>query len=171
MEMTLRILGINPGDEVITSAYTYTASASVVEYVGAKIVLIDTDEESFEMDYEKLAYSITERTKAVIPVDLGGRMCDYGKIRDAIDSKRSLFKPSNDIQSHFGRPVIVADSAHAFGAARDGCMSGLEADFTSFSFHAVKNFTTAEGGAVTWRPDAGLDDEDMYRQFMLSSLF
>lgn len=170
MEMTLRILGMNPGDEVITSAYTYTASASVVEHVGAKIVLIDTDEESFEMDYEKLAYSITERTKAVIPVDLGGRMCDYGKIRDAIDSKRSLFKPSNDIQSHFGRPVIVADSAHAFGAARDGCMSGLEADFTSFSFHAVKNFTTAEGGAVTWRPDAGLDDEDMYRQFMLASL-
>jgi dTDP-4-amino-4,6-dideoxygalactose transaminase len=170
MELTLRILGIGPGDEVITSAYTYTASASVIEHVGAKIVLVDTAPDSFEMDYSKLADAITEKTKAVIPVDIGGKMCDYDAIYEAIESKRELFKADNDIQGLFDRVIVMADAAHAFGAERKGMKCGQVADFTCFSFHAVKNITTSEGGAVVWRSDLGLDDEWLYKQFMLYSL-
>lgn len=170
MELTLRILGIGPGDEVITSAYTYTASASVIDHVGAKIVLVDTAPDSFEMDYEKLADAITENTKAIIPVDIAGKMCDYDKIYDVVQSKKQLFKANNEIQSLFNRVIIMADAAHAFGAERKGLKCGQVADFTTFSFHAVKNLTTAEGGAVVWRNDLGLDDEELYKQFMLYSL-
>lgn len=170
MELTLRILGIGPGDEVITSAYTYTASASVIDHVGAKIILVDTAPDSFEMDYEKLADAITENTKAIIPVDLAGKMCDYDKIYEVVASKKELFKANNDIQKLFNRVVIMSDAAHAFGAERKGLKCGQVADFTTFSFHAVKNLTTAEGGAVVWRNDLGLDDEEMYKQFMLYSL-
>lgn len=170
MELTLRILGIGPGDEVITSAYTYTASASVIDHVGAKIILVDTAPDSFEMDYEKLAEAITESTKAIIPVDLAGKMCDYDKIYESVESKKALFKANNDIQKLFNRVVIMSDAAHAFGAERKGLKCGQVADFTTFSFHAVKNLTTAEGGAVVWRNDLGLDDEEMYKQFMLYSL-
>lgn len=170
MELTLRILGIGPGDEVITSVYTYTASAAIIEHVGAKIILVDTAPGSFEMDYSKLADAITERTKAVIPVDIGGRMCDYGKLYEAIKSKRKLFTANNEIQGLFDRVIVMADAAHAFGAERRGIKCGKVADFTCFSFHAVKNLTTSEGGAVAWRNDLGLDDEELYRQFMLYSL-
>ena len=170
MELTLRILGIGPGAEVITSAYTYTASASVIDHVGAKIILVDTAPDSFEMDYEKLADAITENTKAIIPVDLAGKMCDYDKIYEVVESKKELFKANNDIQRLFNRVVIMSDAAHAFGAERKGLKCGQVADFTTFSFHAVKNLTTAEGGAVVWRNDLGLDDEEMYKQFMLYSL-
>lgn len=170
MELTLRILGIGPGDEVITSAYTYTASASVIDHVGAKIVLVDTAPDSFEMDYKKLADAITEKTKAIIPVDLAGKMCDYDKIYEVVESKKELFKANNDIQKLFNRVVIMSDAAHAFGAERKGLKCGQVADFTTFSFHAVKNLTTAEGGAVVWRNDLGLDDEELYKQFMLYSL-
>lgn len=170
MELTLRILGIGPGDEVITSAYTYTASASVIDHVGAKIILVDTAPDSFEMDYEKLADAITKNTKAIIPVDLAGKMCDYDKIYEVVESKKELFKANNDIQKLFNRVVIMSDAAHAFGAERKGLKCGQVADFTTFSFHAVKNLTTAEGGAVVWRNDLGLDDEEMYKQFMLYSL-
>lgn len=170
MELTLRILGIGPGDEVITSAYTYTASASVIDHVGAKIILVDTALDSFEMDYEKLADAITENTKAIIPVDLAGKMCDYDKIYEVVEGKKELFKANNDIQKLFSRVVIMSDAAHAFGAERKGLKCGQVADFTTFSFHAVKNLTTAEGGAVVWRNDLGLDDEEMYKQFMLYSL-
>lgn len=170
MELTLRILGIGPGDEVITSAYTYTASASVIDHVGATIILVDTAPDSFEMDYEKLADAITEKTKAIIPVDLAGKMSDYDKIYTVIESKRELFKANNDIQKLFNRVVIMSDAAHAFGAERKGLKCGQVADFTTFSFHAVKNLTTAEGGAVVWRNDLGLDDEWLYSQFMLFSL-
>lgn len=170
MELTLRILGVGPGDEVITSAYTYTASASVIDHVGAKIVLVDTAPDSFEMDYEKLADSITEKTKVIIPIDLAGKMCDYDKLFDIVESKKKLFKANNDIQKLFNRAIIMSDSAHAFGAERKGLKCGQVADFTTFSFHAVKNLTTSEGGAVVWRNDLGLDDEEMYKQFMLYSL-
>ncbi|WGG45417.1 DegT/DnrJ/EryC1/StrS family aminotransferase [Rossellomorea sp. DA94] len=170
MELTLRILGIGPGDEVITSAYTYTASASVIEHVGAKIVLVDTAPGSFEMDYSKLADAITEKTKAIIPVDIAGKMCDYDTIFDIVESKKELFKPNNELQWLFNRVIIMADAAHAFGADRQGMRCGQVADFTCFSFHAVKNFTTAEGGAVVWRNNNGLDDEWLYKQFMLYSL-
>ena len=170
MELTLRILGVGPGDEVITSAYTYTATASVINHVGAKIVLVDTDGESFEMNYDKLAEAITEKTKVIMPVDIGGRMCNYDKIFDVIESKKNIFTPSSDIQKLFGRVIVLADSAHGFGAKRKGKMSGSVADFTSFSFHAVKNFTTAEGGAVTWRDLDGLDNEWLYKEYMLASL-
>jgi dTDP-4-amino-4,6-dideoxygalactose transaminase len=170
MELTLRILGIGPGDEVITSAYTYTASASVIDHVGAKIILVDTAPDSFEMDYEKLADAITEDTKAIIPVDLAGKMCDYDKIFEVVESKKELLKANNNIQKLFNRVVIMSDAAHAFGAERKGLKCGQVADFTSFSFHAVKNLTTAEGGAVVWRSDLGLDDEWLYKQFMLYSL-
>mgnify|MGYP001012679788 FL=1 len=170
MELTLRILGIGPGDEVITSAYTYTASASVINHVGAKIVLVDTSADSFEMDYEKLADAITENTKAIIPVDIAGKMCDYDKINEAVESKRKLFKADNELQDLFNRVIVMSDAAHAFGAERKGLKCGQAADFTTFSFHAVKNLTTAEGGAVVWRGDLGLDDEEMYKQFMLYSL-
>jgi dTDP-4-amino-4,6-dideoxygalactose transaminase len=170
MELTLRILGVGPGDEVITSAYTYTASASVIDHVGAKIVLVDTAPDSFEIDYSKIADFITERTKVIIPVDLAGKICDYDKIFEAVENKKNLFKANNEIQKLFNRVIVMADSAHAFGAEKLGLKCGQIADFTAFSFHAVKNLTTAEGGAVVWRNDLGLDDEEIYKQFMLYSL-
>lgn len=170
LEMALRYLGIGPGDEVITSAYTYTASASVIAHVGAKIVLIDVAENSYEMDYEKLADAITSRTKAVIPVDLGGVMCDYDRIYQIVETKRVLFSPANEVQKKIGRVAIVTDGAHAAGAERKGKRCGQEADFTSFSFHAVKNLTTAEGGALVWRQIDGIDDDEIYKKMMLFSL-
>ncbi|MEW6697643.1 MAG: DegT/DnrJ/EryC1/StrS family aminotransferase [Bacillota bacterium] len=170
MELTLRILGIGDGDEVITTAYTYTASASVIHHVGAKIVLVDVAPDSFEMDYSKLADAITEKTKAIISVDIAGKMCDYDVIYEAIETKRKLFKASNELQGLFNRVIVIADAAHAFGAVRKGFKCGQVADFTCFSFHAVKNLTTAEGGAVVWRGDIGLDDYHLYNQFMLYSL-
>ncbi|CAH0346458.1 DegT/DnrJ/EryC1/StrS family aminotransferase [Bacillus sp. CECT 9360] len=170
MELTLRILGIGPGDEVITSAYTYTASASIIDHVGAKIVLVDTAPDSYEMDYSKLADAITEKTKAVIPVDIAGNMCDYDAIFEIVESKKELFKSNNELQRIFNRVIVMTDAAHAFGAERNGKKCGQVADFTCFSFHAVKNLTTAEGGAVVWRSDFGLDDDWLYKQFMLYSL-
>lgn len=170
MELILRVLWVGPGDEVITSAYTYTATASVTCHVGAKVVLVDTAPGSFEMDYEKLADAITERTKVVVPVDLGGIVCDYDRIFAAVESKKHLFRPANDLQQAFGRVVVLSDAAHAFGAQWHGRMCGEIADFTSFSFHAVKNLTTAEGGALTWRPIPGVDNEWLYKQFQLLSL-
>ena len=170
MEMILHVLGVGPGDEVITCAYTYTATASVTCHVGAKVVMVDTAPGSFEMDYSKLADAITERTKVIIPVDLAGIVCDYSKVFAAVEAKKHLFKPANDIQKAFGRVVVLADAAHAFGAQRNGKMCGNIADFTSFSFHAVKNLTTAEGGALTWKPIPGIDDEWIYKQFQLLSL-
>lgn len=170
MEQVLRLFGIGPGDEVITCAYTYTATASVTCHVGAKVVMVDTAPGSFEMDYDKLADAITERTKAVIPVDLAGIVCDYERIFAAVESKCHLFRPANDLQKALGRVLVLADAAHAFGAQRKGKMCGEIADFTSFSFHAVKNLTTAEGGAVTWRNIEGVDNEWVYKQFQLLSL-
>lgn len=170
MELTLRVLGVGPGDEVITSAYTYTATASVICHVGATPVLVDTAPGSFEMDYDRMFEAITPRTKVIIPVDLAGIVCDYDRIFNAVDRQKPLFTPNNPIQEAFGRIVILADAAHAFGARKDENTCGSIADFTSFSFHAVKNFTTAEGGAVTWRPIRGIDDEEIYRQYMLLSL-
>ena len=170
MELILRVLGVGPGDEVITSAYTYTATASVTCHVGAKVVMVDTAPDSFEMDYDKLAGAITERTKVVLPVDLAGVVCDYDKIFAAVESKKHLFSPVNDIQKAYGRVIVLADAAHAFGAKWHGKMCGEIADFTSFSFHAVKNLTTAEGGALTWRNHDGVDNESLYKQFQLLSL-
>jgi dTDP-4-amino-4,6-dideoxygalactose transaminase len=170
MELILRVLGVGPGDEVITSAYTYTATAAVTCHVGAQVVMVDTAADSFEMDYSKIADAITERTKVIIPVDLGGVVCDYDKIFAAVESKKHLFKPANDIQRALGRVVVLADAAHAFGAEQHGKKCGRIADFTSFSFHAVKNLTTAEGGALTWLPIEGIDDEWLYKQFQLLSL-
>ena len=170
MELTLRVLGVGPGDEVIVPAYTYTATASVVHHVGAKIVMVDVASGSFEIDYERIADAITERTKVVMPVDLGGVMCDYDRIFAAVESKRELFRAANDIQQAFGRVIVLADAAHAFGARWHDKMCGEVADFTSFSFHAVKNLTTAEGGAITWRPIEGIDDEWLYKQYQLLSL-
>ena len=170
MELILRVLGVGPGDEVITSAYTYTATASVTCHVGAKVVMVDTALDSFEMDYDKLADAITERTKVVLPVDLAGVVCDYDKIFAAVESKKHLFSPVNDIQKAYGRVIVLADAAHAFGAKWHGKMCGEIADFTSFSFHAVKNLTTAEGGALTWRNHDGIDNESLYKQFQLLSL-
>lgn len=170
MELVLRVLGVGPGDEVITSAYTYTATASVICHVGAKIVMVDTAPGSFEMDYDKLADAITERTKVVMPVDLAGIICDYDKVYAAVKGRKHLFRPANDIQKAFGRVVVLADAAHAFGARQLGKMCGEIADFTSFSFHAVKNLTTAEGGALTWRQISGIDNKWLYQQFQLWSL-
>ena len=170
LELTLRILGIGPGDEVITPSYTYSASASVIEHVGAKIVMIDTGQDSYEMDYEQVSDAINERTKAIIAVDIAGKMCDYETIKNIVDSKSSLFKANNDIQSLFNRVIIIGDAAHSFGAEQKGLKAGNAADITCFSFHAVKNLTTAEGGAVVWRSDLGLDDESLYREYMLNSL-
>ena len=170
MEMILRVLGEGPGDEVITSAYTYTASASVACHVGAKLVMVDTAPNSFEMDYEQLAQAITSRTKVIIPVDLAGIICDYDRIFSIANDKKQLFQPSNKLQNSIGRVIILADAAHAFGAKRNGKMCGEIADFTSFSFHAVKNLTTAEGGALTWRSIPGIDNEWLYQQFQLLSL-
>lgn len=170
LELTLRLFGIGPGDEVITSAYTYTASASVVTHVGAALVLVDTAPNSYEMDYRKLAAAITPKTKVIIPVDVGGILCDYGQIFSIVREKKALFTPANALQAQLGRVLVLADAAHSFGAYRGRARSGSFADFTSFSFHAVKNLTTAEGGAVTWRKDLGLDDTEIYRQYMLMSL-
>lgn len=170
MEMILRVLGVGPGDEVITCAYTYTATASVTCHIGAKVVMVDTAPNSFEIDYDKLADAITPRTKAILPVDLAGVVCDYDKIFFAVESKKDIFVPTNDIQKAIGRVVVLADAAHAFGAKWHGKMCGEIADFTSFSFHAVKNLTTAEGGALTWRPIEGIEDEWLYKQFQLLSL-
>lgn len=170
LELTLRILGIGEGDEVIVSAYTYTASASAIAHVGAKIVMVDTSEESFLIDPEKVAQAINERTKAVIPVDIAGKMCDYDSIFNAIESKKYLFKPSNNIQKLYNRVIVLSDSAHGFGSSQLGVMSGNVADFTAFSLHAVKTITSAEGGIATWRDVAGLDNEWLYNQYMLYSL-
>ncbi len=170
MFSALRILGVGPGDEVITSAYTYTATASVVCHVGAKLVLVDTKPGTYEMDYDRLADAITERTKVVVPVDLAGVPCNYDKVFEVVESKKHLFRPGNDIQKAFGRVIVSADSAHAFGAKYKGKMIGEVADFTSFSFHAVKNFTTAEGGALTWKSRDGIDNEELYKQLMLLCL-
>lgn len=170
MELILRVLGVGQGDEVITPAYTYTATASVTCHVGAKVVMVDTAPDSFEMDYDKLADAITERTKVVLPVDLAGVVCNYDKIFAAVESKKHLFSPANDIQKAYGRVIVLADAAHAFGAKWHGKMCGEIADFTSFSFHAVKNLTTAEGGALTWRNHDGVDNESLYKQFQLLSL-
>jgi len=170
MKLVLRILGIGPGDEVITSAYTYTASASIINHVGAKIVLVDTAPDSFEMDYSQLADSINEKTKVIIPVDIAGKMCDYDTIYRVVENKKELFKANNRLQQIFNRIIVMADASHAFGAKRKGMKCGQAADFTCFSFHAVKNITTAEGGAVVWRNDLGLDDEEIYKHFMHYSL-
>lgn len=169
-EMTLRLLGVGEGDEVITSAYTYTASASVVCHVGAKLVLVDTQADSLEMDYDKLAEAITEKTKVIIPVDLGGVPCDYDRIFSIVKDKEKMFRPANEIQRAIGRIIVMADAAHAFGAAWHDKPVGSIADFSNFSFHAVKNFTTAEGGAVTWRDIPGVDNETIYHQYQLLSL-
>ena len=170
MESILRLLGVGQGDEIITTAYTYTATASVAIHVGATLKIIDTMPDSFEMDYDKMEAAITERTKVIVPVDLGGVVCHYDRIFEAVNNKQHLFKPSNEIQKAIGRVVVMSDAAHALGATRDGKMCGEIADFTSFSFHAVKNFTTAEGGALTWRNIQGISNEDIYKQFMLLSL-
>ena len=169
-EMALRLLGVGPGDEVITSAYTYTASASVIDHVGAKIVLVDTQENSLEMDYSQLEAAITENTKAIIPVDLGGIPCDYARLYEIVEKKRDLFRANSDIQKALGRVAIMADTAHSFGASKNGVMTGALADFSSFSFHAVKNLTTAEGGALTWKTIPGIDNEAIYKQLQLFSL-
>lgn len=169
-EMALRILGIKEGDEVITTAYTYTASASVVCHVGALLKLIDTQKNSIEMDYDALEAAITDKTKAIIPVDLGGVPCDYNRIFEIAERKKHLFKPDNEIQKAIGRIAICADTAHAFGAKQHGNMVGNIADFSSFSFHAVKNLTTAEGGALTWRTINGISNEDIYHRLQLLSL-
>lgn len=170
MENILRALGVGPGDEVITCAYTYTATASVTCHVGATVKFVDTAPHSFEMDYDRLADAITEKTKVIIPVDLGGVVCDYDRIFAAVESKKHLFKPANDIQAAFDRVIVLADAAHAFGAKWHGKECGSIADFTSFSFHAVKNLTTAEGGALTWRNHDGIDNEALYKLFQLLSL-
>lgn len=169
-EMALRILGIGEGDEVIVPAYTYTASASIVYHVGAKVVFVDVQKDSLEINYEELEKAITEKTKAIIPVDLAGIPCDYDRIFSILENKKSLFKPNNEIQRAIGRVVICADAAHAFGATLKGKKIGSIADFTSFSFHAVKNLTTAEGGALTWKTISGIDDEEIYHQLQLYSL-
>ena len=169
-EMALRVLGVGPGDEVITSAYTYTASASIIDHVGAKIVLVDTQKDSFEMDYDQLEAAITAKTKAIIPVDLAGIPCDYDRLHEIVERKKDLFVPCGEIQTALGRVAIMADTAHSFGATRKGQPAGSLADFSSFSFHAVKNFTTAEGGALTWRTLEGIDNEAIYKQLQLLSL-
>ena len=169
-EMALRLLGVGPGDEVITTAYTYTASASVVCHVGARLVLIDTQPDTLEMDYDRVEAAITERTKAIIPVDLGGIPCDYQRLFEIVNRKRHLFHPASAIQEALGRVAVMADTAHAFGASYQGMKVGSVADFSSFSFHAVKNFTTGEGGALTWRSIPGIDDEAIYKKLQLLSL-
>lgn len=169
-EMTLHLLGVGGGDEIVVPAYTYTASCSVVCHVGAIPVMVDTQKDCLEMDYDKLAEAITEKTKVIIPVDLGGVPCDYNKIFEIVESKKHLFHPENEIQKAIDRVIIMSDAAHAFGATWHGQTAGSFADFSSFSFHAVKNFTTAEGGAVTWKDIEGIDNEDIYHQYQLLSL-
>lgn len=170
MEMTLRLLGVGPGDEVIVPAYTYTASCSVICHVGAKPVIVDISEDSFEMDYDNLDRYINEHTKVIIPVDLGGVVCDFDKIYECVDRNKNKFVASNDIQKAFGRIILMSDCAHGFGAERNGIKTGNFADFTCYSFHAVKNLTTVEGGAVTWKKIDGIDNEDIYKQYMNLSL-
>lgn len=169
-EMALRILGVGEGDEVIVPAYTYTASASIVCHVGAKLVLVDSQKDNVEMDYQALENAITSKTKAVIPVDLGGVPCDYDKIFSIIEKKKHLFVPNSEMQKALGRIAVMADTAHSFGASRKGQKTGNIADFSSFSFHAVKNLTTAEGGALTWKNIQGIDNESIYKQLQLLSL-
>ena len=169
-EMTLRVLGIGKGDEVITSAYTYTATASVVEHVGAKLVLVDTQEENLEMDYEKLKEAINEKTKVIIPIDLGGVPCDYDKIFEIVEEKKNLFNANNEIQEAYNRVIVMSDAAHALGAEYKEKKVGSVADFSNFSFHAVKNFTTAEGGYATWKDKEGIDNEKLYKKYQLLSL-
>ena len=169
-EMALRLLGVGEGDEVITSAYTYTATASVICHVGAKPVLVDTRQDGLEMDYAQLERAITEKTKVIIPVDIAGVPCDYDRIFLIVNGKKNLFVAKNDLQKSFGRIIVLADAAHAFGAVWHGKSVGSIADFSAFSFHAVKNFTTAEGGALTWQPREWLDDEKIYRKIQLFSL-
>lgn len=169
-ELNLRVLGIGEGDEVLVPAYTYTASASAVVHVGATVKLIDSQVNNCEMDYEQMEAAITEKTKAIIVVDIGGVICDYDRIFEIVERKKHLFRPSNKIQEALGRVVIIADCAHALGAEWHGRMAGEIADFSSFSFHAVKNFTTAEGGASTWKSISGISDDDLYHQYQLYSL-
>ncbi len=170
LELNLRVLGVKEGDEVIVPAYTYTASASAAIHLGAKVVFVDSQPESFEMDYDKMEAAITSKTKAIIPVDLGGVICDYGRIYKAVENKKHLFTPSGSVQKALGRVAVVADCAHSLGAIRNGKSAGSIADFSSFSFHAVKNLTTAEGGAATWRSIDGIDDDMLYKQYQLFSL-
>ena len=170
MELTLRVLGVGAGDEVITCAYTYSASASVIDHVDAKIILVDTNKEDKFMDLEALENAITEKTKVIIPVDLAGMPCKYDEIFEIVERKKALFKPNNKLQEKIGRVVVMADAAHSLGAEYKGKPSGSIADFTCFSFHAVKNFTVAEGGSVTWNRALGLDDDEIYREFQLLSL-
>ena len=170
MEMTLRLLGVKSGDEVITCAYTYSASASVIHHVGAKIVLVDCNKDDKFISLSELEKSITEKTKVIIPIDLAGKPCKYDEIFEILEKKKSIFKPSNEIQRKIGRIVLLTDSAHSFGSSYKGKMIGNVADFTCFSFHAVKNFTVAEGGAVTWNKNLGLDDDKIYNEFQLLSL-
>ena len=170
MEMALRLFEIGPGDEVIVPAYTYTASASVVCHVGATLRLVDVEKGTFHIDYAAVESMINENTKAIIPVDLGGVMVDYDRIRAIVESKKSLFRPSSKMQEALGHILILADSAHGYGASQNGKMSGECADFTSFSFHAVKNLTTAEGGGLVWRDIPGVDNEELYHKLMLLSL-
>lgn len=169
-EMALRLLGIGDGDEVIVPAYTYTASAEIVCHVGARLIFIDSQPDSLEMDYDAVEKAITDKTKAIIPVDIGGVPCDYDRIFSIVEKKKELFTPSNNIQSKFGRIIVCADTAHAFGSTWHGKPIGSVADFSAFSFHAVKNFTTAEGGALTWKPREDLNDEEIYNQVQLYSL-
>lgn len=169
-EMALRLLGIGEDDEVIVPAYTYTASAEIVCHVGARLIFIDSKPDSLEMDYDAVEKAITDKTKAIIPVDIGGVPCDYDRIFSIVEKKKELFTPSNDIQSKFGRIIVCADTAHAFGSTWHGKPIGSVADFSAFSFHAVKNFTTAEGGALTWKPREDLNDEEIYNQVQLYSL-
>ena len=170
MELCLRVLGVGEGDEVIVPAYTYTATASVVCHVGATLKMCDIQSDNFELDYDKLGGLITEKTKVVMPVDLAGRMCNYDKIFEVVESKKSLFRPNNELQKGFGRVIVLTDGAHSFGSKQGDTMSGAKGDFTSFSFHAVKNLTTAEGGALTWRSRDFIDNEDIYKQLQLLSL-
>lgn len=170
LELILRVLGIGEGDEVIVPAYTYTASASPVCHVGAKLVLIDVDRDTFEMDYSKLESKITDKTKAIIAVDIAGIIADYDKIFEIVEKTKAKFTPKNDIQKLYNRIIVLADGAHSVGAKRNNKMAGNIADFTSFSFHAVKNLTTGEGGAATWKSVPGLDDEKLYKEFQLLSL-
>ena len=170
LELTLRVLGIGEGDEVIVPAMTYTASCSVIYHVGAKAVIVDIAEDSHEMNYNALADAITENTKAVIPVDLAGIPCDYDRIFEVIENKKHLFKANSEYQEKLGRVAVVADGAHALGSTYKGKKIGSVADFTTFSFHAVKNFTTAEGGSVTWKENENFDNEELYREYQIYSL-
>ena len=170
MEMTLRVLGIEPGDEVILPSYTYTATCSVICHVGATPVMIDIQKDSFEMDYDELEKAITEKTKVILSVDLAGIICDYERIFNIVEKNKSKFKPNNEIQKKFGRIIVMADSSHAFGAIKNEKKAGNIADFSCYSFHAVKNLTTAEGGAVTWKSNSNIDSDELYKRYQILSL-